>query len=188
MSGQGLTLSERSAGFVQLFRHPHPPRRVGELSSFAVPTKRGESRVAPVDPPSESTSPKPPAMATVAEGLIAGREETETLGRAAMATSTSAANVDAFIALKGEGLRRPAGVASIFGVAFDDYISEDGVRAPPGMGDRAGVVGGAGPGDGDIEAVGVGGSGSGSLRAGVEEDRRYDAVGLHAFKFRCTSN
>lgn len=63
------------------------------------------------------------------------------------------------------------GGASIFGVAFDDYIGEDGVRAPgggapdaSGDGSNAGYRG--------YESGSKGDAGLGDLRAKFEEDRR----------------
>ncbi|CAM9811589.1 unnamed protein product, partial [Sphacelaria rigidula] len=195
---QGITLSERHPGFVQLFRHPHPPRQT---------TKKLEGH-----------SNKPPAAAaaaaTAVESAISGGEATDDPWVSTAAVRSQTASVESFIAAKG-GLRRSSaqawvgtgrsaaaggaawgqlgggldtipsvasanvsaegGGASIFGVAFDDYIGEDGVRASPEWVDRAG--GGAA---GAVVGGGIGGGGCGGgtgskggrSRASVQEDER----------------
>lgn len=72
---------------------------------------------------------------------------------------------------RGEGPREgKGGVASIFGVAFDDYIGEEGVRLPSTM-TTGPVAWEGGGGSATVESSDVGG-GSGKSRACIEEDRR----------------
>lgn len=136
---EGLTLSDKTRpGFVQLFRHPHPPRKPDQIME---------------DNPS----------------LIQEKRILDSRGEAVNGKSPGASG-------KGGGV-------SIFGVAFDDYIREDGVcssPASPGVAFSQGVAGAVECSEGgtrggtrlirsETEA-----GGAGDTRATVEEDRRYE--------------
>lgn len=166
-SSGGFTLSDEDRpGFVQLFRHPHPPRRddtrrpggIGSSQAAAsspdgdaAPLSKGVTR--PVRPVAEGASD---AKGAVSE---ANKGSSSTAGVGAQEKGSAEAAAAA-AAVKGGG-------ASIFGVAFDDYIGADGVHPPPGV-DTTGAAG-----SGSRLTVAEGdGNGPGELRATMEEKRR----------------
>lgn len=187
-------------GFVQLFRHPHPPRNrnaytaavAGTAAAVGAPASRPKEP--PSRPPPEDIAGTEPTAgfspsSSLAEAAAAAKKQGSTTeeGSKEALRSEAAGPYGAFDSAgrsirEGIGTDNPAdavtvervglesegssGGASIFGVAFDDYISEEGVRFPPTAAATAAVVAAAG-------GVESGAAAAGEARAKIEEDRRW---------------
>ncbi|CAM9221484.1 unnamed protein product, partial [Scytosiphon promiscuus] len=215
--GGGFTLSgKRRPGFVQLFRHPHPPRNVNASTSTAdtvalasTPAtdstssrpSRGRRDVTPASKAGTATivSPSGVRRAAAAEKEEEEEEEEEAgveeqhapeaqqdsiEGRPCKSPGAGGADgagsgaedapPTAVVAVVGEGADKETkgGGASIFGVAFDDYIGEEGVRHHVSATVTATAAAGGGSGRGGTGGDGADGGDGGEARASVEEDRR----------------
>lgn len=164
---------------MQLFRHPHPPRKFEERTEerSGVGTSREAAREANVDTTSEtatvpeavklpatvdSTEGGHAAAVAAAAGVDIGTErDPPRLGNGSVSASFG----------RGEGVGAGGGKgggASIFGVAFDDYIGEEGVRTPF----WAKAKGASGDGA-RVEKAKSNGSNAGETHASIEEERRW---------------
>lgn len=177
--GAGLTLSRESrSGFVQLFRHPHPPRKFEErtgvgASREAAPeagadisetaTSSTLAEVGELYPTVDSTEGGHTAAAPAAANTTGLGTEAEPgptrLGIGSQSVSVAGERAEA----RGRG-----GGASIFGVAFDDYIGEEGVRSP-----FSATATGASADGARIERARSDGNNTGVAHASIEEDRRW---------------
>lgn len=195
-------LSDKSSGFVQLFRHPHPPRRVDSAacppiasvpectasSATLQPSREADTKAAvtapvvPVEYVKESTARSGTGVAAKAKRSSSEKSTRGSGGFAdggfIQAVRSPAAklgnNEGGGSVVKDTG---KGGGASIFGVAFDDYIGEDGVRALPGTIDRAEaeIVGR----ESRLQDGGHSDGNAGRIRdmpTGLQEDRRWDGL------------
>lgn len=193
-------------GFVQLFRHPHPPRNRNAYTAAVTGAAAAGSASATrrKDPPSRPSpgdiaGAEPTAdfsllsnMAAAAAAAVAAKERGAPAGEGSIEGLRSAATgpdgasdsagksiregigtgspTDAIMAeragLEPEG---SGGGASIFGVAFDDYIGEEGVRSPPNAAGATAAVAAAAAAAEGAESTGA----AGEARAKIEEDRRW---------------
>lgn len=182
---------------MQLFRHPHPPRQTTKklqghsnkpaaAAAAATAVESATSGGEATDDPWVSTAAVRSQTASVESFIAAKGGLRRSSAQAWVGTGRSAAaggaawgqlggGLDTIPSVASANVSAEGGGASIFGVAFDDYIGEDGVRASPEWVDRAGggaagaVVGGG---------IGCGGCGGGTgskggrSRASVQEDER----------------
>lgn len=173
-AGAGLTLSrEDRSGFVQIFRHPHPPRKFSERSEE--PSDVGTSREAYPEANVDTTSETASVMETLE--LSATVDSTEAAATAAslgigtepgpprLGNRSVSASSGRGQSVEGGGGR--GGGASIFGVAFDDYIGEEGVRTPFWSKEKRASEDGA-----RIERAKSDGATAGETQASIEEERR----------------
>lgn len=192
----GAITLDATPGFIQLFRHPHPPRSIDAGSSVddfstrsspgAGPARANEGAEATPPLTTVSAALDVAAVASVASAVprrdrapVAPTEGATAIAgvRPAAVNGTEAHVGDAAGDPSGGrpgvtsvGGERKGGGASIFGVAFDDYIREDGV-CPPGPPAATTALSGGGA---RQERVVSDGASAAEARASVEEDRRWD--------------
>lgn len=188
----GAITLDAPPGFTQLFRHPHPPRTVDTGSSVDEFSTRSSPRAGPAR--ANEGAEAMPLLTTVSAALDVaavaavprrdGALVAPTEGVTAIAgvhpaavngteTHVGAAAGDPSGGRPGAtsvGGERKGGGASIFGVAFDDYIREDGV-CPPGPPAATTALSGEGT---RQERVVSDGASAAEARASVEEARRWD--------------
>lgn len=167
---------------MQLFRHPHPPRKFEERTGVGV--SREAAPEAGADTSEAATSP---TLTEVGE-LYPTVDSTEDCHAAAApaaapaAANTTGLGTEAESGLTRLGIRSQSasvageraeargrgGGASIFGVAFDDYIGEEGVRSP-----FSATATGASADGARIERARSDGNNTGVAHASIEEERRW---------------
>lgn len=178
-AGAGLTLSrENRSGFVQLFRHPHPPRKFEERTRVGA-SREAAPEAGGVHPASETaTSPTPAEnveLHPTVDSTEGGHTATAAVNAAGLGTGTEPGPTrlgigSRSVSVEGVGMGGGGGGggASIFGVAFDDYIGEDGVRPP-----FSATATGASASGARVERARSDGSGNGVAHASIEEERRW---------------
>ncbi|CAM9940866.1 unnamed protein product, partial [Discosporangium mesarthrocarpum] len=209
--GRGLGAQACSCpDFIQLFQHPHPPRRLGDTRACPTnslrPPHQGQGMGGIPSPPGSGGTPTQPSASPPPllqrhhrpkQILPLGARHTTPSGHVTTATGAKALGAVRAMPMaagravlqgreevaEGSGLGRKVGggAMSIMGVAFEDYIGEDGVRSWRGGSTRLGGEGnrveewateegvlGAGAGTG----AGTGGWARGWTGSSSEEERR----------------
>lgn len=188
-SAGGFTLNDKDCpGFTQLFRHPHPPRIIETKRDGSDALRGGEASARQHEDGLRLTSIVTTSPALINEpGYGASLGSGERSPRAAITASsvtetepcsTHSRSVAASVGKEGEGSGTAGGKgggASIFGVAFDDYIGEDGVCLPAAPTMTSTVTSG---GRTSVEMASSDRGGGGEALASIEEDRRWVRMGV----------
>ena len=164
----GLKLSDKDRpAFVQIFRHPHPPRKLNVRTSDSATTAVSKPAATFL-----SSSPRIVATPTASRARDDGLAMKSRDGCAVSAVGGGSGGGDGGARFEeSDGAGTGEARASIFGVAFDDYIGEEGVLHPPHPA-TGGGSGGGGDCGGGARFDGNNGGGGGEACASIEEDRR----------------